>query len=470
MNALAAAAELELRRRRRTFGDWCKVVSPTFSWDWDYLKFIRDKLQPVIDGKPRKIILCIPPRHGKSEQVTVRLPAFMLEKDPTKRVCVAAYSQTFVNKFSRKIRRIAESRITLSQERNAVEEWETEQGGSLRAVGVGGGVTGQGFDLIIVDDPIKSREEANSETFRNKVWDWFTDDLYTRQEPGCSIIIIQTRWHEDDLAGRILESDFADEWELINLPAEAEANDSLGRELGEPLCADRYDTDALNQLKTVLGSSYYALFQQRPQPEGGSIFKREWFQWYDELPKVNKYITNDFAVSQGDGDFTEHAVWGVDNDENIYAVDWWSGQESPDKWIDALLSLAKQHKPLAVFSESGVIRKSIEPFLLKSMREQKVFFRQEWLTRTADKIASSTGFQGRASCGKVFLPRGKQWAQDLLDQLLRFPSAKHDDKVDACSLLGMALDQTHAAVAKPKAAPKRDRWADDYESNNWKTA
>jgi predicted phage terminase large subunit-like protein len=260
-----------------TFDAWLRTVSPTWQWQWPHLALIRETVKRIHDGEIKRLILTVPPRHGKSEQVTVRYSAYALECEPSQRIIIGAYNQTLANKFSRKVRRIAEQRLSLSSDRKAVEDWETTAGGGVRAVGVGGGITGQGGNLIVIDDPVKNREEANSETYREKVWDWYTDDLYTRLEPDAAIILIMTRWHEDDLAGRILASDDKANWTLLNLPAFAEDDDPLDREIGEPLCPERYDADALNGIRAVLGNSFYALYQGRPLPAEGGMFKRHWF-------------------------------------------------------------------------------------------------------------------------------------------------------------------------------------------------
>ncbi|NLE76759.1 MAG: terminase, partial [Chloroflexi bacterium] len=266
--AKVQALTLELRRRWGDgFGDWLVRNSPAgWEWDWPYQRLLRGRLQAVTRGECRRLMLFLPPRHGKSELVTVRYPVWRLAHEPGLRVIVGAYNQTLANKFSRKARRVAQGAgLRLSPERSAVEDWELARGGSLRAVGVGGGITGQGGDLIVIDDPVKSREEANSEAYRERVFDWYTDDLYTRLEPGGAAILIMTRWHEDDLAGRILRSEDGPNWEALSLPAEAEEGDVLGRAVGEALCPARYDVAALREIRTVLGRSYWALYQQRPQ-------------------------------------------------------------------------------------------------------------------------------------------------------------------------------------------------------------
>ena len=163
------------------------------------VKAILAASERVTRGECKRLMLFVPPRHGKSEMTTIRYPVYRLECEPSMRVILGAYNATLAQKFSRKARNVARTRLALNTERTAVEDWETTAGGGLRAVGVGGGVTGMGANLVIIDDPVKSREEAESATYRDRCWDWYRDDLYTRLEPDGAIVLIQTRWHEDDL-------------------------------------------------------------------------------------------------------------------------------------------------------------------------------------------------------------------------------------------------------------------------------
>jgi len=208
------------------FDAWLRRFTPNYNWDWKHLQVVQTQLQEITKGELDRLMLFMPPRHGKSECATVRYPVYRLFRKPDTRVIVAAYNQTLANRFSRKMRSLMRShgelKPLLSRDRAAAEEWETTAGGGVRAVGVGGGVTGMGADLIVIDDPVKSREQAESQAFRERSWEWYTDDVYTRLEPNGGIILILTRWHEDDLAGRILTSDDAASWRVVRMPALAE--------------------------------------------------------------------------------------------------------------------------------------------------------------------------------------------------------------------------------------------------------
>lgn len=266
-------------------GAWLSAVTPAFHWNVPHLVHIQTQLERVTRGEIDRLMLFLPPRHGKSQLATVRYPVWRMECDPSLTVIVGAYNKLLATSFSRQARRIARERLALDDERTAADEWQTVAGGIYRAVGVGTGVTGKGARLIIVDDPTKSREEANSAAYRERVWDWYRDDLYTRLEPGGAIILIMTRWHEDDLAGRILESEDAPNWTVISLPALAEANDPLGRAEGAALWPARFDVTDLERIRTVLGTaSFTALYQQRPTALEGGLFKREFFKIVDVVP------------------------------------------------------------------------------------------------------------------------------------------------------------------------------------------
>lgn len=465
--------ETLIQQETPRFPDWLREVSPTWEWGWRHLRHIQSHLARVTSGEIDRLMLFVPPRHGKSEMATIRYPAYRLECDPVMRVIVGAYNQTLAAKFSRKCRSLARGRVPLSVERAAADDWETEEGGGVRAAGVGTGVTGHGADLIIIDDPVKSREEANSEAYRERVWDWYRDDLYTRLEPGGAIVLIMTRWHDDDLAGRILESDDAENWHVVQLPAEAMPGDPLGREVGEALCPERFDEAALARIRRVLGTSYHALYQQAPQPDEGTYFQRDWFRRYrlgEQPERLSVYGASDYAVTDGDGDYTEHGVVGFDEAEDLFLLDWWSGQKTADVWIDAELALVKKHQPLAWVAEGGPIRRAIEPFLKRAQREARTYFRTEWLTSNKDKPANARGFQGLAAAGKVWIPR-TEWGEALIDQLVTFPTGKYDDKTDVCGLFGRILDQVYgprAMTTEPET--ESDAWGRPRVEDSWKAA
>jgi predicted phage terminase large subunit-like protein len=316
----------------------------------------------------------------------------------------------------------------------------------------------------LIDDPFKDREDADSENQREKVWNWYRSTFYTRLMPGGAIVLVQTRWHEDDLAGRLLEQDGRIEdggqWHVLDLPA-------IGLN-GNALWPEWYDVPALERIKATIGPrEWSALYQQRPQPDEGTFFQRDWFREWQSLPSLRLYGTSDYAVTDGGGDYTVHRVWGVDSSGALYRVDGWRGQATTDVWIERKLDLIDKHKPLAWFGEAGVIQKAVEPMLLRRMRERNVHCRLEWLPSISDKPTRARSFQAMAATGRVFVEPGAD-----ISEFLAFPAGKHDDDVDTASMIGRAIDQAHPAIVKvQQQTRKRDGYwpADDGDSDNWKT-
>jgi predicted phage terminase large subunit-like protein len=438
---LRAAAELELRRRAHSaggggvpvFNDWLPIVAPSYRWDWAHLQYIQTALESVTDGTTKRLMLFLPPRHGKSEMTTVRYPVWRLEREPHLRVIIGAYNQMLANSFNRKARKIAAERFTLS-DRVAVEDWQTPDGGGIRAAGVGAGVTGRGADLVIIDDPVKNREEAESPTYRDRVWDWYTDDLYTRLEPGASLILIMTRWHEDDLAGRILASERASDWHIVNLPALAEINDPLGRAEGAALCPERYDETALASIQEVLGSrSFVSLYQQRPQPAEGALFKREWFDVVDSAPEGLRWGRYwDLAAStKTSADYTASgAVAHCADDGCIYIRDMVRGRwEWPDaRKIIVSTMLSEPYTTHAI--EEALHGLAAVQDLRRERAIAHVTLRGVHVDR--DKVTRALPWSARAEARKVKLVRGP-WIGAFLSEVCMFPQGTHDDQVDTVS-------------------------------------
>lgn len=407
-----------------------------------------EKLEAVERGDIDRLMVFMPPRHGKSEKASKRFPAWYLGRNPKHQIIAASYNSDLASDFGREVKGIISSPeygdvfrgVSLRQDSRASDRMNTEQGGAYFAVGVGTATTGRGAHLALIDDPFKDREDADSENQRNKVWNWYRSTFYTRLMPGGRIVVIQTRWHEDDLSGRLLEQDGRIEeggqWTVLELPAISADN--------QPLWPEWYDLEALNRIKGTIGPrEWSALYQQRPQPDEGNFFKREWLPSWKTLPKhMTVYGTSDYAVTDGGGDYTVHRVWGVDADSNLHRLDGWRGQTSSDVWIEQQLDLVERWKPVAWFGEAGVIAKAIEPMLIRRMRERpKAWVRMEWLPSIHDKPTRARGIQARAAMGKLFLEPGAD-----IGEFLSFPAGKHDDEVDAASMIGRALDQAHPAI------------------------
>ena len=419
-----------------SFPDWLPTVTPSFNWHWPHLVHIQRQLQRVTDGEINRLMLFLPPRHGKSEMTTVRYPVWRLKRDPTMRVIVGAYNQTLANKFSRKARKIAAGELLSSRERAAAEDWETEQGGGLRAVGVGGGITGQGGDLIIIDDPVKNREEANSQTYRDKVWDWYTDDLYTRLEPNASMILIMTRWHETDLAGRILASEDAPNWTVISLPAFAEEGDPLHRPIGAALCPDRYDETKLDRIKMVLGDwSFAALYQQRPAPAEGGMFKLAAAEIVEALPMGGRWIRWwDKAASSKKGDFSAGvllmAIKGLYYVADVQRGQWASDERDAIIKQTAALDWQRTNGECVTWQEQEPGSSGLD--VARAFVKLLAGYAVNYEPSTGSKETRAMPLASQWNAGNVKILRGA-WNAAYLDEMTSFPFGTHDDMVDATS-------------------------------------
>lgn len=470
-----AARELLHRRRARAgLIDFTTYTKPGFLVG-EHHKQIADALESVERGECDRLMIFAPPRHTKSELASRRFPAWFLGRNPDKQLICATYSGDFALDFGREVRGIVGSEefhalfptVGLDAESRAANRWHTTEGGVSVYVGVGGPITGRGAHIALIDDPFKNREEADSETRRETVWNWYTSTLRTRLMPGGAIVLILTRWHEDDLAGRLLER-APGEWKVVSLPAIRDEGTPQER----ALWPEWYPLDALRRIKADIGPrDWSALYQQKPQPDEGTFFQRRWFKEWQTLPKLSVYGASDYAVSADKGDYTVHRVWGVSSNGDLYRLGGWRGQTTSDVWIEELIDLMAEHKPLAWFGESGVIQKAIEPMLIRRMRERKTFCRLEWLPSITDKPTRARGFQARAAMGTVWFEPGADVAE-----FLTFPAGKHDDDVDTASLIGRALDEAHPAVlSATEQKPKGDRWSrifdkTDSEEDSWRTA
>lgn len=470
-----AAKELLARRRGRTgLLDFTRYTYPKFEPGAHHAT-ISAALERVERGECRRLMIFAPPRHTKSELASRRFPAWYMGRNPAKQIITCTYSGEFATDFGREVREIVAGQeyqalfpgVHLAEDSKAKGRWHTTDGGVYVAVGVGGPITGRGAHLALIDDPIKNRQDADSEVVRESVWKWYTSTLRTRLMPGGAIVLVLTRWHEDDLAGRLLAAaeNGGEQWEVVNLPAVSDD--------GQALWPEWYPLPELNAIKSAVGPrDWLALYQQRPTADDGTFFKREWFRdRYTKAPEgLRTVITGDFAVTEGGGDYTELGVWGFGNGK-FYALDWWHGQTDAAVWMDTLLDLVRQYKPMWFVGETGPIRRAIESTLTKRMRERHIFTATEWLSHGgADKAVNARAFQAMCAQGQVVFPEA-EWAERVIDQLLKFPATKHDDAVDACGLFGRHMDKAWATpqAKVPPPRPRRDYGFGQQTEDNWKT-
>lgn len=423
-------------------------VSPSHQWTPKHLKLCRNRLDQVTQGDIRRLMLFLPPRHGKSEQATIHYPAYRLLRNQTCRVIVGAYNHSLACTFSRQTRRlVGKFGFQFANDSNKQNQWNSVHGGGLYAVGVGSGVTGYGADLVVIDDPVKSRAEAESPTYRARVLDWYQNDLYTRLHPGAAIVLIMTRWHSLDLAGQLLEQakDGGESWDVVSLPAIAEDNDPLNRQPGGALWPERYGEADFDRIKKAIGSyAFSALYQQRPSPRSGGFFRADWLPIVtggDALGVACRAY--DTAATPGGGDYTA-GVRIVRYNDRYRITHVTRGQWSPAQ------RRTIQRQTAEIDGLQTVIHLAQDP---GAAGVDQVQHDQANLAGFATVTARPTGskevrampFAAACEAGLVELERG-DWNRAFIDELCSFPTGQHDDQVDAAADAFNYLARANAPV------------------------
>lgn len=453
--------------------------NPKYDAGWvhkDICQRLEKFSQDVADKKSPRLMLFCPPRHGKSTLSSIAFPAWHLGNYPDHEVISCSYSGSLAMKFSRKVRNMLRDvsyssvfpKCELDPDSQGAEEWLTTVGGGYVAAGVGGGITGKGAHVLVIDDPVKNREDAESPNVKESVQDWYTSTAYTRLAPGGGILLIMTRWADDDLAGWLLSEmkDGGEEWEVVKYPAIAE-EDELYRDKGDPLHPERYDLAALKRIERAVGPrDWPSLFQQNPVPDTGAYFNTGMIHYYDPRERDDKtlrfYQAWDLAIGKDDrNDYTVGITVGIDRLDNIYVVDVARGKWDGSAIVENILDSYQLWRPAMVGIEKGHIEMAIGPFLQKRVAERKLYeaYFHDLKTGRRDKEARSRAIQGRMQQGKVFFPKGASFTGPLVAELLRFPSGEHDDQVDALAWIGLMMAEfsTVPGFTKPKEASWRDR-------------
>lgn len=416
----------------------------------------------IAAGRNDRLMISMPPRHGKSELVSKYNPAWYLGRFPDRRVILTSYEADFAAEWGRKARNVLDEfgpayfGVRVSDDSSAANRWTIEghEGGMVTA-GVGGPITGRGADLLIVDDPIKNEEEANSQTIRDKIAGWFSSTAYTRLEPKGAVIIIQTRWHEDDLTGRLLleEIDGGDRYRKVILPAEALEDDVLGRAPGEALWPERWPLEYLKRRAKKLGSyRYAALYQQSPQPAGGAVFKRENFRYFWEMGNYYLLRKNNGVKRVAKSDcwrFQTIDPAGTEKQLSDYFVVM-TLDVSPDNEIlvvDVRREKAETTKHDRIMAESkgnwhpsyqAVESKSFGLNIFQRLRNKGYAITE--LKADSDKVSRARPAQAMMEAEQFFFRAGAEWLGDYEAELLVFPKGKHDDMVDTTSYAAIEID------------------------------
>lgn len=452
---------------KRGFPEFLVTVDKKYQLEW-FHRLIAWKLEEVYErlmrGESPRVMIFMPPRHGKSEMATKKFPAWVLGKSPDLPIVVSSYSQELATDFGQGTRDIMNSpeyqaifKTRLREDTAAKAKWMTEEKGGYTAVGVGGTLTGKGFKLGLVDDPHKNRKEADSPVERENVWKWWQSTFYTRQEGNAAIVVILTRWHDDDLAGRLLaeqkkaETDGLgnhDKWEILCFKALAE-QDSKYRRNGEPLWPAKFSLDALEKIKHAIGSyEWSSLYQQNPVDEATQEFKRGWFRYRDLTELVNvptrKFLTIDTAYSQK----TSADFCGLVRNYVDTAGRWNLRAErrrlTPTQLIDLIFNWHREDRFEKIGIEKTAYLEGLKPFMEEQMRLRGVFLPiVELEHKETAKETRIRGLIPRYEYGGVnhLTDGGKNLCLDLEEELIRFPKSAKDDVSDSTAYQDQVAEQ-----------------------------
>lgn len=452
---LPTIQEIRLAKARKGLSYFTLHTKPDYLLGWVH-KEICDELdrflQDVADKKSPRLIITMPPRSGKSELVSRRFPAFALGRNPELQIIATSYSSDLSQRFNRDVQRVIDdekyfdlfpntrlsnSRVRTDSRGSYIRTSDLFEivghAGAYRSCGVGGGITGQGADILIIDDPIKDRAQAGSKTIRDSIWDWYTSTAYTRLSPGGGVIVMATRWHTDDLIGRLIQRmGEGDTFRIVNYPAIAE-HDELHRKTGEALHPERYPLSTLLQIQKTIGSrDWEALYQQHPVPDGGALFKLEWFRRWtaSSLPPEFDHTLMSWDMTFKDSknsDYVVGQVWGKKG-PNFYLLDQVRGQWDFVKTKEMVRVLAQKWP--------RVVRKLVEDkangsAVISELKSTVSGFVP--ITPTESKEARASSVTPYFEAGNVFIPEDTEapWVSHYVSELLEFPAGSHDDQVDS---------------------------------------
>jgi predicted phage terminase large subunit-like protein len=426
---------------------------------YDYLAKISHKVTEQIAKGNGRLIIALHPRSGKSELISHWIPVWFLENWPDQNILLTSYEADFAASWGRKVRDTIQSNqdkltVVLSNDSLSASRWNTKQGGGMVTAGAGGPITGRGGNLIVVDDPLKNWMEAQSETIRKRLIEWFYSTLYTRAEPGSTIIIIETRWHESDLIGELL-ANHAEDWYEIRLPALAEENDPLNRKPGQALCPERFDEKSLQKIKETIGSSMFeGLYQQNPAPPEGHMFRKSWWRYFDlssYTPLIGIVQSWDCAFENGvNNSYSVGQTWGVAQN-GFYLINSLRKKLEYPELVRAVQRQAQKYNPSRILIEYQASGRALVQDLYRRTRLpiQSVKVTQgskESRARLSTAIVES---------GKVFLPKKADWLDEFLHELTMFPTGKYTDQVDALSqALGLLKNVTVGDRKRPSVGER----------------
>lgn len=466
--------------------DFCILTNKKYDPNWHH-RVIANKLEAVERGEIKRLMIFMPPRHGKSELATINFPAWYLGRNPDKEVITVSYSGELAVKFGAKARDKVNDEVykhifpdvKLKQDTQSKDFWQVNQGGSYDSTGLGGAITGKGADLLIIDDPIKNKEEADSDTYREKAWDYYTSTLYTRLQPDAKIVLILTRWHYDDLAGRLLSNEeFKENWNIVEFPAIA-IQDEQYRKRGEPLWESRYNLDDLVRIKNQVGLMVWSsLYQQKPLINELQEFKSEYFRYFEESDITDKIMNIDIFIDPalGEKDKKQNCEVGFiirakrEDKPEWYILDDFSGYLTPDQMIDLLFKIYIDYRlnyklaDINVYIEFEALQKSLKYWIEEEQRRRGIYFNINEAKKTqGDKDQRIRGLIPIYRMGLI-KHRPYMKGGELEKQALEFPQGKLKDRLDALSF-GI-MEQITLPTYYKREQDKVKRVVDPYDLIN----
>jgi predicted phage terminase large subunit-like protein len=505
--------EVELASRmlaRRRFLHYVQKFDPKYTAGWvhqDIARRLERFMRDVADKKSPRLLLCMPPRHGKSQLTSRNFPSWILGHHPEWEIIAASHTQSLAMSFSRYIRdRVRDPAYQaifpdckLDPDSQSVENWNTTAGGGYLAAGVGTGITGRGAHVGIIDDPVKDMEAADSETIRENTWEWYLSTFYTRLAPGAGVLGILTLWNEDDWGGRIIqqnEFDDGDKFEIVRYPAINEGYDeyvdpddhivkiypgeappegaTLTRAANSALHETRYGIEYLTKLKKAYYATgkqriWHALYQQAPAPEDGLFFTKDMIRYgdYEKRVSFNVYQAWDFAITEKQqSDWTAcTTLWQTPEGQLIVAEVRRFKSNDGENIVDRILDAYEEHRPNFVGFEDGQIFKSIRSTFTRRCQERGLYPAYDILVPLTDKFVRAGPLKGLMQSGRVIIQADRSWTQDFVDELLKFGAAKHDDMVDSTSWCARVALQ-HVPQRERNLIQRHKSWKDKLTGNN----
>lgn len=441
----------QLLTSKDSLTEWCRTVGFEPA---RHHKLIIDVLEKVARGELHKVMIQMPPGSAKSTYASTLFPPWYLAQHPKKSVLAASHSGELAERFGRRCRDLIEMNpealgIDVSQANRAAYRWQVA-GDPMRmaeyyAVGTNVPIAGFRADLGLMDDPVKSKAEVMNEDLRNKLWQWYLFDYRPRLKPHAAQVLIMTRWHEDDLAGRLMQEE-PGAWTVIVLPMIAEAlDDPLGRMIGDRLWPEWFTEQQIEEAQRD-PAVWNSLYQQRPSADEGTYWKRDWLMpvapsFVPDKEMLRFYGASDYAVTKGGGDWTVHGILALDPQDRPWLIDMWRGQAASDVWVDQWCKLVREWKPSDWAEERGQIISGVGPFLERESHRQRAYTNREQFVSRLDKGVRGQSMRGLVANKGLWYRADAPWRAELESELLAFPTGKWDDQHDMLGLAGQLLDR-----------------------------